>query len=160
MAETATGPETVTTEWAEEFLDRWIDAWNSRQSGLLLELMTDDVVYDDPAWPKTMRGHAEVRQFLDVLWSAFPDFTVERIGGPLVASDGPRAAFWWRAYGTNTGRIYGNPPTGKRVEWEGADFEEYRNGKVARLRMGFDMAETYRQIGLLPQLEGVRQSLP
>jgi steroid delta-isomerase-like uncharacterized protein len=157
MAETTTAAETVTSEWVEEFVERWVSAWNSHQPERLLELMTDDIVYDDSGWPQTMRGHAQVREFVDFIWRAFPDLTFERVGGLLVASDGPRAAFWWRGWGTNTGPIDppGLPATGKRFEWEGADFEEYRDGKVARLRIVFDMADTFRQMGLLPERDSV-----
>jgi steroid delta-isomerase-like uncharacterized protein len=153
MAETTTAGETVSAEWVEEFVERWLAAWNSRQPERLLELMTDDIVYDDSAWQQTMRGHAQVRELLDYLWRAFPDFTVEGVDGPLVASDGPRAAFWWRAHGTNAGPIDppGIPATGKRIEFEGADFEDYRDGKVARLRIVFDMADLSRQLGLQPE---------
>ena len=157
MAETTTAAETVTTEWVEEFVERWVAAWNSHQPEWVLELMTDDIVYDDSGWPQTMRGHAQVREFIEFCWRAFPDLTFERVGGPLVASDGPRAAFWWRGHGTNTGPIDppGIPATGKPVEWEGVDYEEYRDGKVARFRIVFDMAETLRQLGLLPERDSV-----
>ena len=60
---------------------------------------------------------------------------------------------WWRCEMTNSGPIDppGIPATGKRVEYEGADFHEYRDGKVARLRIVFDMADIFRQLGLLPE---------
>jgi steroid delta-isomerase-like uncharacterized protein len=153
MAETTTAAETGATEWVEEFVERWLAAVNSGQPERVLELMTDDIVYDDSGWPQTLRGHAEVREFLDWLWRAFPDTTFERVGDPLVASDGSRAAFWWRARMTNSGPIDppGIPATGKRIEYEGADFHEYRDGKVARLRIVFDMAHIVRQLGLLPK---------
>ena len=64
MAETTTAADTVTTEWVEEFVDRWISAWNSQQPERVLELMTDDIVYDDSGWPQTMRCHAQVRELL------------------------------------------------------------------------------------------------
>jgi steroid delta-isomerase-like uncharacterized protein len=152
MAETTTAAESVTREWVEEFVERWLAAFNSRQPERVLELMRDDVVYDDSGWPQTMRGHAQVREFLEFLWRAFPDFSVEAVGGPLVASDDARAAFWWRSRMTNTGPIDppGIPATGKLVEYEGADFHEYRDGKVARLRVLFDMADVSRQLGLIP----------
>ena len=148
-----TATETVTTEWAEEFAGRWLEAWNSHEPERLLELMTDDIVYDDSASPTTMRGHADVRRFLDFTWRTFPDLAFEPVGGPLVASDGPRAAFWWRGQGTHSGPIEppGVPATGKRVAFEGADFHEYRDGRVARLRIVFDMADVSRQLGLLPE---------
>ena len=134
----------------EDFVTRWIAAFNSHQPERVLELMTDDVAYDESARSETMRGHAQVREFLEFLWRAFPDFTVEAVDDPLVASDGARAAFWWRCRMTNTGPIDppGIPATGKLVEYEGADFHDYRNGKVARLRILFDMAEVGRQLGL------------
>jgi len=69
--------------------------------------MTEDIVYVDTAWPKIMRGHADVRRFLDYTWRAFPDMTFEPVGA-LIAADGPRTAFWWRGQGTNTGPI--DPP--------------------------------------------------
>ena len=150
MATTAT--TSIDTTWAGEFLERWSDAWRSHQPEQLLELMTDDIVYDDSAWPTTMRGKAEVREFIEHTWRAFPDMEFDGIGGPLVADDGPRAAFWWKGTGTNTGPIDppGIPATGKRIEFEGADFHEYRDGKVAKLRIVFDMSDLGRQLGLLP----------
>ena len=152
MARSTTAAETVSSEWVEEFVERWLAAWNSRHPERVLELMTDDIIYDDSARPQTMRGHAQVREFLEFCWRAFPDFTVEAVGGPLVASDGARAAFWWRSRMTNTGPIDppGIPATGKLVDYEGADFHEYGHGKVARLRIVFDMADVSRQLGLVP----------
>jgi steroid delta-isomerase-like uncharacterized protein len=151
MAQTTTA-QPVTIEWVEEFAERWAAAWNSHRPERVLELMTEDIVYDDSAWPQTMRGQADVREFIDFTWRAFPDLTFDAVGSPLLAADGPRAAFWWRGQGTNSGPIDppGIPATGRRVEFEGADFHEYRDGKVARLRIVFDMADTGRQMGLLP----------
>jgi hypothetical protein len=49
MAQPTTEAETVTTEWLEEFGKRYAEAWNSRQPERLLELMTEDIVYEDVA---------------------------------------------------------------------------------------------------------------
>ena len=43
----------------------------------------------------------------------------------------------------------GLAPTGKRMEFDGADFHEYRDGKVARLRIVFDMAAGMRQLEIV-----------
>jgi steroid delta-isomerase-like uncharacterized protein len=152
MAETTTAAETVNSEWVEGFVARWLAAFNSHEPDRVLELMAGDIAYDDSAKPQTMRGHAEVREFLEFLWRAFPDFAVEAVDGPLVAADGARAAFWWRCRMTNTGPIDppGIPATGKLVQYEGADFHEYRDSKVVRLRIVFDMADVSRQLGLMP----------
>ena len=41
-----------------------------------------------------------------------------------------------------------------RIQFDGADFHEYRDGKVARLRIVFDMADISRQLGVLPPAGG------
>jgi steroid delta-isomerase-like uncharacterized protein len=129
-------------------VERWLAAWNPHQPERLLELTTDDIVYDDSSWPQTMRGHAPVRELLDFLRRAFPDFTIEGLGGPLVASDGPRCGVLVaRARDERRpDQSARHPGYAKLVEFEGADFEEYRDGKVARLRLVLDMADISRQM--------------
>ncbi len=154
MAQTETTQrQDIDQAWVEEFVKRWEAAWNSHEPDRLLELMTDDIVYDDSAWPTTMRGHDDVRHFLDSVWRAFPDLRFELTDGPYLATGEPKAAFRSVGSATHTGPI--DPPgfaaTGKRIEFEGADFHEYRDGRVCRLRIVFDMMDLGRQIGTLPQ---------
>jgi steroid delta-isomerase-like uncharacterized protein len=158
MAETQTrtrakiASQSVEPEWVNEFVQRWGDAWNSHEPQRVLDLMAEDIVYDDSASPKTMRGHGDVRAFLDMTWRAFPDLHFDLVGEPLVAAGEPRAAMWWRGTATHSGPIDppGLAPTGKRLEFEGADFHTYRDGKLVRLQIVFDMADFMRQLGLLP----------
>jgi steroid delta-isomerase-like uncharacterized protein len=134
-------------------VERWLAAWNSQEPDRVLELMTDDVVYDDSAWPTTMRGHAQVREFLEHTFRAFPDLRFELMGGLYLDPDAPRAAGRWRGLATNTGPIDppGLAPTGRSIEMEGVDFHEYRDGKISRLTILFDGADVATQLGLLPE---------
>lgn len=152
MAETTTTTESHTTEWVEEFVDSWFAAWNSHDVERVLALMTDDIVYvDSLRAAEPMRGHDEVREFIEEFWRGFPDYTVELLDRPLIARDSPRASFRWRGKGTNSGPIApGVPPTGKRFEHLGADFHEYRDSKVAQLQILFDKLDPLRDLGLLP----------
>jgi steroid delta-isomerase-like uncharacterized protein len=153
MADTgATQAQELDKAWIEDFARRWADAWNSHEQTRLLDLMTEDIVYDDSAWPATMRGHGEVRAFLDFTWRAFPDMRFELIEGPFLAPGAPRASYYWKGTGTHTGPI--DPPgfaaTGRRIEFDGADFFEFRDGRVSRLRVVFDMMDIARQLGTMP----------
>jgi steroid delta-isomerase-like uncharacterized protein len=154
MAETAaTQTQGLDQAWVEDFAKRWEAAWNSHEHAKVLELMTEDIEYDDSAWPTTMHGHSDVRTFLDYVWRAFPDLRFETVEGPYVVRGHPKAAFYWRGAGTHSGPLDppGFAPTGKHIEIEGGDFHEYREGRVSRLRIVLDMMDVSRQLGLLPK---------
>jgi steroid delta-isomerase-like uncharacterized protein len=148
-----THPEPLDLAWLEDFLKRWEAAWNSHEPDRLLELMTEDIVYDDSSWPATMRGHGDVREFLEFVWRGSPDISFTLTDGPYVVPGELKAAFYWTGTGTHTGPIDppGFAPTGKRIEFEGADFHEYREGRVCRLRIVFDMMDVARQLGTVPK---------
>jgi len=153
MAETSVQPPAgVDLDFLAGFAERWKSAWNSHQPDRVLELMTEDVVYDDDAWPTTMRGHAEVRTFLESVWRAMPDLEFEMVEGPFVREGQPVAAFYWKGSGTFSGPL--DPPrlapTGARAEVDGFDLQEYRDGRVCRLRIVSDMLDMSRQLGLMP----------
>ena len=151
QAET-TSEATPSIEWIRDFATRWLDAWNSHEVDRLLALMSEDIEYRDDGWPKPMQGHADVREFLEAIWRAVPDMTFELLSGPYVIPSEPRAAFHWRGGGTHTGPLEppGFAPTGRRWELDGIDFHEYRDGRVCKLRIAFDMLSVSRQLGLMP----------
>jgi steroid delta-isomerase-like uncharacterized protein len=153
MTQQETRTEGVDAAWVADFAQEWLAAWNSHEPDRLLALMTDDIVYDDTAWPTTMHGHDDVHAFLDHAWRGIPDMRFEIHAGPFVHPHEPRAAFWWNGTGTHTGPIDppGLAPTGRSLAFDGADFHEYRDGKVARLRIIFDMSAVMRQLGVLPE---------
>ena len=158
VSETSIQPETVSDattsiEWIRDFAQRWLQAWNSHEVDRVLALMTEDIEYRDDAWHKTMRGHADVREFIEATWRATPDMTFELLAGPYVIPGEPRAAFHWRGWGTHTGLLDppGFAPTGRRWEVDGVDFHDYRDGRICKLRIAFDMMSASRQLGLMPE---------
>lgn len=148
----------ASTEWrgvelsfAEQFTEKFVAAWNSHQPEMVLSLMTDDVVYDHAGWPTQMRGQADVRAFLQSTWAAFPDLTITS-EGVMLDPAGASTAGYWHATGTHTG-IWDPPglkPSGRRVSFQGGAFLEFRDGKLCRYRVVYDVAELLRQLGVLP----------
>jgi steroid delta-isomerase-like uncharacterized protein len=139
-------------ESTRELVASWLDAWNSHEPERILGLLTDDIEARDDSWPTPMRGHNQVREFVTALWRAVPDMTFELLDGPYVIPDEPRASFHWRGTATFTGRMDppGFAPTGRRWEIDGADFHEYRDGRICRLRVIFDLMNVSRQLGVMP----------
>ena len=153
---TKTSEAMPSIDWIRDFTPQWLEAWNSHEVDRLLALMTEDIEYRDDSWPKIMRGHADVREFLEATWRATPDMTFELLSGPYVLPGEPRAAFYWRGWGTHSGVLEppGFAPTGRRWELDGVDLHEYRDGRVCRLRIVFDMLSASRQLGLVPAAGG------
>jgi steroid delta-isomerase-like uncharacterized protein len=146
---TVGGP--VDRAFVEEFTQRWLEAWNSHDDEKVLACLAEDTVIDDSGWPRTMRGYADVRGFLEYAWRGLPDMRYEPLGVYL-DPNAPRSAGHWRCSATHTGPLDppGLAPTGKRIVFEGADFYEFRDGKLVRVRGVFDMADVMRQLGVLP----------
>jgi steroid delta-isomerase-like uncharacterized protein len=147
---------TLSIEWLHDFMQWWGDAWNSHDVDGVLALMTEDIEYCDDSWPRPMRGHTDVREFLEAVWRAMPDMTFELLSGPYLINGEPCAAFHWRGCATLTGPLepLGFAPTGRRWELDGGDFYEFRGGRVCKVRTAYDVLSVSRQLGLLPPAGG------
>ena len=55
------------------FADRYLAAWNTCDTDAMAQLLTDDIVWADPALPEPARGVAAVQDFMRTSCRAFPD---------------------------------------------------------------------------------------
>jgi len=98
----------------------------------------------------TFSGPDAIVAFFEELFAAVPD---ARLEVRRVVSDGDLAVVEWTMRGTFNGSSFqGIRPTGKRVEIEGVDVVEVRDGLQYRNSVYYDGATFARQIGMLPQL--------
>ena len=90
--------------------------------------------------------------FLESTWRAVPDLRLELIEGPLVDPASPKVADYWRASGIQTGNWVppGLSPPARRIDFEGASLEEFRDGRICQMRVVYDVAAIMRQLGVLP----------
>jgi len=124
---------------------RYFDAWNRRDAAAVLDILGDDGTYQDPGTGGPIRGEA-LRGYMNGLISAFPDLSFEVVSAGLAAPD--LVAGQWIMRGTNTGSMFGLPPTGRPVELPGADFIRVANGKVRSVEGYFDSRGLPEQLGL------------
>jgi steroid delta-isomerase-like uncharacterized protein len=120
---------------------RLLAAWNDRDIDRFVAMLSEDIEWYDPAMPQPpARGRAEVRAFAESVLEAFPDFHYDVEAPICTAADGSRCAIIWRISATHTKplRPMGYAPTGRRVNLEGVDVLDIRNGLVARIRTAFD----------------------
>jgi steroid delta-isomerase-like uncharacterized protein len=143
---------TVDREFAEDFERRYGEAWASREPDRLAELVTEDVVWEDPALPEPLQGRDGVRRFVAASFRMCPDFLPTMTDGPYVSADGTRIVAPYRMAGTMTGpwEFRDLAPTGRRFEVDGIDVWDMRDGLIAHYRTYYDSLDLSRQLGLLP----------
>jgi steroid delta-isomerase-like uncharacterized protein len=147
------------------FFERWEAAWNTHDLDQLDDLVTDDIVCEDPAmFGETAHGRHEFRAFIEIFFRAFPDVHLEGTGAIYPALEGTGLALPWRMTGTFTGELtfwgkrYGSKPptwapTGRAIDIEGIDLYEFRDGLISRQTLLYDLYGFSQQIGLLPPNE-------
>jgi predicted ester cyclase len=151
-------PPSIDATFARVFLQRLRAAASSRDADAVAALCAEDVVWEDPAAPYTLRGRESVRSFhRDIMFVALPDTSVELIEGPYLALDGSGVAARLRITGTMTGPLTppGFAPTGGHLEFETAEFSRFDNGLLAHHTVVLNMLDVARQIGAVPQADSV-----
>ena len=154
MAEqTIADPERLTYERARELFGRAYELLNQRDPAQIAAIFTEDVVFEDDAWPETVNGHAGMTRFLTTLWRAFPDFRFELVAGPYLTEDGSGASVRARTTGTMTGPFDppGFAPTGTRMTTEYGGFYEFEGDRIRRARIVVNMNDSASQLGAAPK---------
>jgi hypothetical protein len=146
----------------DDFFERWETAWNTHDLGLLETLVTEDIVWEDPAmFGETVHGRGEFRAFNEMLFRAIPDVRFEGTGDLYPSLAGNGLALPWRMTGTFTGELafwgkrYGSKPpawapTGRALDIQGVDLYEFREGLISKWTIVYDLYGFSQQVGLLP----------
>jgi len=124
---------------------RYFHGWNRRDPAAVLDTMAPTGTYSDPGTGGPISGDAFIG-YMKGLFSAFPDVSFEIASVGLAAPD--LVAAQWVMRGTNTGSMYGLPPTGKSIELRGADFISVGGDGIQAVNGYFDSGEVPRQLGL------------
>jgi predicted ester cyclase len=145
---------TIDAPFARQFLHRLHASVNAHDPDALAALCREDITWEDPAAPYTLRGRDAVLHFhRNVMFPALPDVRVELLDDPYLSLDGTSVAARLRIRGTMTGSLTppGFAPTGGVVTFETAEFSRFRNGLLAQHIVVLDMLDLARQIGAVPR---------
>ena len=104
---------TASTTDLAAFCARYMAAWNDRDPGAMADLVTPDIVWEDPALPAPARGIAAVQEFMRASWVGFPDLRFDETDSPHRTAEGDQVAWRWRMRGTMTGA---DRPAGVRAD--------------------------------------------
>jgi steroid delta-isomerase-like uncharacterized protein len=130
---------TIKDEWKKHSI-----AEDKRELEALLETMTEDCVYELVPTGETWRGKAEVRNFYNSLWAAFPDAKFQ-LTNLVVGPQGVAEEAWLVA--THRGAWMNIPATNKPVKFMLVIFFPWANGKFSGERVYFDRQTVFEQLG-------------
>ncbi len=125
---------------------RFYDAVNAGDVDGAMSLVAEDFV-DHEEFPGLSDDRDGVRQFFELMRSAFPDFHID-VDDML--AEGDKVAVRMRMSGTHQGDFMGIPPTGKRVTMQGIDIVRLEGGKLAEHWAIFDELGMMQQLGVIP----------
>jgi steroid delta-isomerase-like uncharacterized protein len=134
----------------KEAADRHLKAFNDKNLDEFVGNESPDVEFVVPGGV-TLRGRDQVREYVRLLWSAFPDIKVVATH-QVIADD---TAVTEETYsGTHTGTLRtpnGDiPATGKRVQGRQVAVQRVKDGKVWSEHLYFDQMEFLGSLGLVP----------
>jgi steroid delta-isomerase-like uncharacterized protein len=132
-----------------DIANQLLGAWNARDIDRFVEMLSEDIEWYDPSMAQPpVRGRAAVREFVEGVLEAFPDFHYEVDAPICTAADGSRCAIVWRISATHRNPLppLGYAPTGHRASFEGVDVLDIRNGKITRIRTAFDLLYAAEQL--------------
>jgi predicted ester cyclase len=134
----------------KQILDRNITAINARDLDGFLSNQQPDVEFVIPGGI-TFLGREAVGQYMQVMWTAFPDVKLA-FGRQVLGDD--EAATEVVMTGTNTGPLNSPtgpiPPTGKAIKLQTLSMLRFENDRVAFEHNYFDQLDMLTQLGLAP----------
>ena len=146
----------TTTESAEAVVTRYFEALAARDLDAMGACWAPDGI-EHLAGLADVTGPEGVRGYFGELFGAFPDFSL-KVRRTVVQED--RVTVLWDATGTfaGPGTFQGFEANGARIELEGMDLLEVRDGRIVRNDAFTDGMTIARQLGILPP-DGSRQQL-
>lgn len=126
---------------------RWAFEQLNTHSTRNLRQFWDDGTYE--RFPTAeCRGADQIAAYFEAIFAALPDFHIEIVH---LAEAGDHVYVQWKLTGTHSGADWvGIAATGRRVEMDGIDHFELRDGKVISNFVVADQMQFARAVGLLP----------
>jgi steroid delta-isomerase-like uncharacterized protein len=145
-------PTVLDRAFVEDWAARYLAAWNAHDVEAIVAMCTEDVVWNDPAIPAPVHGHAGVRHFVEATFRCFPDVRIEELEALYLSPAAPRVLSPYRFSATMLGPWEPTDiaPTGRAISFDGVDQWEFRGDRMCRYDTKYDMLALARQMGMLP----------
>jgi len=102
------------------------------------EILSPNFVLHNPVLPGDLRNGPEgAKKYASAIITAVPD---RKLVHDDILTKGDKVLIRWTNSGTNTGPLFGNPPTGKPYVATGFDLFRISNGKIMEMWQQYSFA--------------------
>jgi predicted SnoaL-like aldol condensation-catalyzing enzyme len=102
------------------------------------EILSPDFVLHNPVLPEDLRkGPEGAKRYASAIIAAVPD---RKLVHDDILAKGDKVLIRWTNSGTNTGPLFGNPPTGKPYVATGFDLFRISNSKIIEMWQQYNFA--------------------
>jgi steroid delta-isomerase-like uncharacterized protein len=134
----------------KEAADRHVQAFNNKDLEGFVNNGSADIEFVIPGGI-TLRGRDQVRDYMQIFWSAFPDMKVSEnyqvIAGDTAVTEATYSGTHTGTLRTPNGDI---PATGKQVQGRQVSVQRVKDGQVWSEHLYFDQMEFLGALGLIP----------
>lgn len=136
-----------------DFAERWLAAWNSHDTEQVLDLLAEDVVWEDLTfWPEVIHGREGVRAYTEQIWRAMPDVSFEE-RGRFFDPSARRGVVLFQQRGSAPPAFAGHPG----FDSHGCDiFLGFDGDRLSQYLASYDIAPMLQQMEMLPPRDGRR----
>jgi steroid delta-isomerase-like uncharacterized protein len=139
----------MSMEDAKTVVQRYIDeVQNEHNLDVLDDIFAHDFAARSETFPGVGQGIEGLRQFYDILFSAFPDV---RVTAHQMLAEQDRVVTHKTFSGTHLGEFLGIQPTGRRVEFDLIDVLRVADGKITDFWGVFDRLTLMQQVGAIQE---------
>lgn len=134
-----------------ELVRRWLEeGWNNGHIDAADEIFSPHYIHHEAVTPEVNVGIAHIKRNIRIYRDAFPDLHTTILEQ---FSAGDRVMTRWKAHGTHKGKLFDQPPTGRKVTVHGMVVSRVEHGRIVE---EWDVVDS---LGLLAQIGAVEQSV-
>jgi steroid delta-isomerase-like uncharacterized protein len=124
------------------------EVWSGGRVDALDRLLAPDYVNHTPSFGHPPPGPEGLKPIVEAIRAAFPDlhYVIED-----VIATPTHVVARVRMQGTQTGPLFGAPPTGRRIDVRQINIERIEHGRIVEHWRVTDELEMQRQLGLVPR---------
>lgn len=116
----------------------------SHEIDKLVDLFTDDIVYDDVPLGVVANGRAELKGFFEATMTALPNWAMTIVSA---FADEQSGAAEWIMTGTHVGDFPGYPASGKCLGVRASAIVKFSNGRISHWTDFWSLATFKEQLG-------------